>query len=175
MSEIILEIPKVFLQETFIPRQGANSFSNKLLHYFLEHYKDKTLILLTDATEQEFEIFKASLDKNRALVHATYSNLEEIISKYKSIEFTFISDLNIVRFLKFRNYFKLKVPVIGLIHALGTRDHIQTLENVAKNLSSIDCLICPSKSTERTVYKLADKLDLPILKETTQVINHGID
>ena len=60
MSEIILEIPKVFLQETFIPRQGANSFSNKLLHYFLEHYKDKTLILLTDATEQEFEIFKAS-------------------------------------------------------------------------------------------------------------------
>jgi glycosyltransferase involved in cell wall biosynthesis len=175
MSELILEVPKAFLQEKYSPRHGANNFSYQLLHQFIAHYTNDTIILLTDANDQEFTAFKTQINQETSLVYATYSTLETVLGEYESIQFAFISDLNILKFLKFRNYFQFKIPVIGLIHALGTRDHVQMLQDVAKHASNIDCLICPSKSTQQTVHKLADRLKLPLLKDITTVINHSVN
>lgn len=175
MSTVIFEIPKAFFSKSYCPKNGANNLSYILLHQLIRVHQSNTIILLTDANAEDFEQFKFENKHLKKLVYATYETIENCLFDYQDIQYCFISDLNITAFLKFRNYFQLRIPVVGLIHALGTREQIDKLQEVANFISNIDCLICPTQSTQKTVHNLANKMNIELLKQVTKVINHGID
>jgi glycosyltransferase involved in cell wall biosynthesis len=169
IQSLIIEVPKsLILSKANV--NGANKISDVLIHLIIKKYADKDIVIVTDASQEDFNVFSRRHADVESLIYTQYSTLGLTLQSRGILpDLGFVSDLKARHLTEFRNYFCYSFPIVSLIHALGSYNDFMLFKGMWEIMGSADMMICPSPSTQETAIKLG------AFKNYTHVINYGVD
>ncbi|RAP38982.1 hypothetical protein DID80_01225 [Candidatus Marinamargulisbacteria bacterium SCGC AAA071-K20] len=169
--KVLIQIVKSHLVKNSGAIIGANKIGRILQTLLIQKYNHDDIIVVSDGDKADFDVYLKDIGCENNPIHFTsYSALEELLDSTGIVpDIGFHANLQINALLEFRNYKKLNMPVVGLIHSLGNRGTFRDLEGVQSLMGESDMLICPSTSTQDTTVKLG------LSKSNSTVIPYGIE
>jgi|GEM_PF-6858546 len=170
---LLIEVPKSVLLQQESTITGAYKIAYSLTIGLLSEYQNLPLVLLTDMSVAEAELFGQKQFPKAPITYLNYAQVPYHLDQLSQVQLAFTSDLNCLNLLRFRNEFRLSFSVVGLIHSLGFPDQFSLLKQVCQSATGRDWLICPTESTQKTVRQFQKQLQVKYPQ--TRVIHFGID